>query len=371
MNFLNLKTTIIATLVCFSVIFIDEFLSKYNTEKRKLPKFFAFVFAFLRNIFTAFRKVCASALGVLTPMVIFFLTLHLVDNVQNKIHNNEIRLQDKAHRNEIELSKTNEPLILENEPRIQFKGNEGKVNIKVKQGTVIKSELILFKNNGVAIYVPLHFTKKEKKLSSNYFHFTEFTPQNRIPLIKAKDDNLNEKYYPITGEVTASKKLVRFGIVSKDSKGNVTADYYIVRPYVKSHVEIKMAQNYDNKEYVYDHRYYNHLNNFCISCPINGSNSFKTDTSNIMYELSEHRGEFQNYEYDLNKKKDQRIDGSKFKASQGSGTLQEAFEKDHPNSRIGAKAKLYNYLDFEVPTEGQIQQDVLEMDNIIKDFQKS
>ena len=349
MNFIRANKGVCLILASlFVLIFIGKI---YSTNVDKKGKW--------SRTFIAFGDVSKSILGFLTPMVIFLMTFSLVDSVQNRVHidNNN-------------LSKTNEPLILKNEPTILFKGDKGKINFKVKQGTITKSELILFNNNGVARYITLHFTKKGKSLSlwSNYFDFTKLANIDPNRLIKASD--VNQGMYNINnGSVLASKQLVRFSVVSKDSKGNVTADYYIVRPKVKSSADITLKSNYNNKEYSYTHRYKNTSEYFCISCPIIGSHSLKTDTSNIMYGLTEHEGEFKNYKYDLIKKKDRKIDASKFKASDGS-VLQDTFEKDHPNKGEGVDADVYAYLNFEVPTESQIRQDILEIDNIIKDFQR-
>lgn len=262
-------------------------------------------------------------------------------------------IQDNINQENYNLTKKNEPLILKSEPTLKLLDNgEGKLRFKVSQGTITKKVLVLFGEDGKISYIPIHFNNNEDVFTSGSFDI----PSKNLNQSKnvSKNAIINIK----------QKGLLRFGLILKDSKGNIISYYYIIRPKVESNSYMKLEMQVDGKTYDYKQNCDNISKSYTISNMIIGPNAVDSDVSNIMSNLDAKKSEFTNYKFHIARKSNRKINASQFKGDNGE-TLQ--------NYAVhGKKAVISSdpivYLDYNIPSKNEITQNIKVLDNIIKDF---
>lgn len=262
-------------------------------------------------------------------------------------------IQDNINQENYNLTKKNEPLILKTEPILKLLDNgKGKLRFKVSQGTITKKVLVLFGKDGKVSYIPIHFNNNEDVFTSASFD---------IP-----SKNLNQSKNVSKNAIVNIKQkgLLRFGLVLKDSKGNITSYYYIIRPKVESKSYMKLEVSTDGKTYSYNQKCDNISKSYTLSNMIIGSNTTSTDVSNVMSNLDAKKSEFTNYGFHIARKNNRKIAASKFKSDNGE-TLQ-SYAVSGKKGIISSDPIVY--LDYNIPSEKEIRQNIEVLDNIIKDF---
>lgn len=255
--------------------------------------------------------------------------------------------QNKANDENLKLTEINEPLILKSEsPQVTMEKRNMKIKFHVKQGTVAKGMVLFFDGNGKASYIPTNFDNKNNTLSANI---------NGISFMKkkARDKDVYVTQY----------QTVQLGLILKDSKGNVTSYYYIIRPECDPKVNMQLSIISKNTQYVYNQKCNNVSPQYVISGQVIGTDTTDSDVNNLLYNLNKHKGEF-NYEFHLVKPENRKIKASDFKAVNGNGTFQDCTTKK--NATVTSDPKVG--LAYNIPNENEIKENVQLMDKIIKDY---
>ena len=262
-------------------------------------------------------------------------------------------IQNVNNQKNYNLTRENEPLILKKEPTLKLLDNgKGKLKFKVSQGTITKKLLVLFGNNGKISYIPILFNNDKDIFTSECFDI----PSKNV----GRSENLS------TNAVINIKQrgLLQLGLILKDSKGNITSYYYIIRPKTKSNSYMKLEIQVDGKTYSYKQNCDNISKSYTISNMIIGPSTTDSDVANIMYNLDAEKSEFINYKFHIARKGDRKINASQFKGDNGE-TLQ--------NYAVSGKKAVITsdpivQLDYNTPSKKEVEQNVKVLDNIIKDF---
>lgn len=262
--------------------------------------------------------------------------------------------------------KNNEPLILENKPVFSNKGNVSKLKLRAKQGTVVKGLVVLFKGNNV-LYSPIHFNGNKDLVSENF----KISSKNKDILTESNNINISENTKTQVSEqkvIVSQKKLVQLGVILKDSKGNVMSYYYLIRPSssAKKGSYWKVTVNDGNNNYKYN-QYCNNQTKaqVLVNSPIIGTDSMDTDLSNIEGQIKSNKKQISNYEFHLVKSNDRTINVSNFKTDDGKKTLQ---DDAVPGKTATITSDPIITLQYNIPNQKEIRQNIEVLDNIIKDF---
>lgn len=277
------------------------------------------------------------------------------------------------------LNKANDPLILANEPNMELKGSKGRIKLSIRQGTVTKGVLVLFKDSNKVTYIPVNFKNRQQVLMSGYFNLSRYMDLNIKNIHYSKKD---ARIKSAAGKIKQNN-ILRLGMVLKDSAGNVQAYYYIIRPQAQSNATVVVKQSSEEltkqynapdtfkKEYTYKQVCKNKSKNYIISNQIIGSNSIESDIDSVLNSFYEHNSEFTHYKFFLANKHESKIQPSQFKAVKGHGTLQDVFDQIKPKEDVIMNLRPFVYLHYQLPDRDQVNHDLIVLDNIIKDYKKS
>lgn len=265
-------------------------------------------------------------------------------------------IQDNINQENYNLATKNEPLILDGEP--EFVNDE--LKIKLNQGTVTKKMLVLFGKDNEVSYVPIHFVNNNKRrLIAKNLNISKFDGRLDQGGHVSKDAEWGNAKINLKVH-----NLVRLGLIMKDSKGNIAAYYFIIRPQIRSRSYMNLRVSVDGKTYNYNQNCDNVSKSYTISNMIIGPNTTYSDVSNVMYNLNDKKSEFINYRFHIARKINRKISASKFKSDNGE-TLQR-YAVSGKKAIISSDPILQ--LNYNIPRKEEIKRNIEVLDNIIKDF---
>lgn len=302
------------------------------------------------GLFFAYKKLCKEnpLIGILKSLIVSCCAFLLVGWYT-------VFIQDNINQENYNLAKKNEPLILDGEP--EFVNDE--LKIKLNQGTVTKKMLVLFGKDNEVSYVPIHFVNNNKRrLIAKNLNISKFNGNfdqgGDVSNAEWENAKINLKGH----------NLVRLGLIMKDSKGNVAAYYFIIRPQIRSRSYMNLRVSVDGKTYNYNQNCDNISKSYTISNMIIGPSTTDSDVANIMSNLDAKKSEFINYKFHIARKNNRKISASKFKSDNGE-TLQR-YAVSGKKAIISSDPILH--LNYNIPNKKEIKRNIEVLDNIIKDF---
>ncbi len=308
------------------------------------------------------REICK---GLIISCGTFLLVGMFTSLIQYENNKDNLELTKKDNDSQLKLSSQNEPLILDGNPKISQNNSSMTITFNKKQGTVLKAMGVLFSGkdgnagNGIS-YIPAELSEKGKKIKLTVpIGSLKFDDQIIRSSILNKNGSTSKVDYD---ELEQGLTVLRLGIIIKDSKNNITSYYYIIRPKAVAGFNYELKISVNNVNYKYDQPCNKVLPPLVIANQILGTDSEGEDVSNIENNLAKNSDGLDNYAFHVAKKKDRTIKANQFKEEGGSGTMADI------DSNATVTSDPTFILNYSVPNRQLVNQDVGELDEIIKDY---